>query len=156
MEGCGDDESRVLGAHARDARNDSGKRLLYSVTNCKLAVTDRLFSTRKEGGTSHTHSGTSPNGRERTQFILTRQAHRLRVHGVNVVSQPLPPAKVDSDHNPVRIYKYDSVVILRATANYENPENTESPTSSVLYPMEVSSTSSHEGRFDSQPTYAAP
>ena len=100
--GCGDDESRVLGAYGRDARNDNGERLLSFATNCKLALTNTFFSTRK-GGISHTHNGTSPNDRKRIDYILTRQVHRPRVHDVKVIPQPPPPAKADSDHNMMYI-----------------------------------------------------
>ena len=96
--GCGDDESRVLGAYGRDVRNDNGRRLLSFATNCKLALTNTFFSTRK-GGISHTHNGTSPNDRMRIDYILTRQVHRHRVQDAKVVPQPPAPAKAGSDHN---------------------------------------------------------
>ena len=55
----------VLGAYRRDVRNDNGKRLLPFATNCKLALTNPIFSTHK-GGISHTHYyGISPNDRNR-------------------------------------------------------------------------------------------
>ena len=98
MEGCGDDESKVHGAYRRDVLNDNGKRLLLSfATNRKLALTKTFFSTRK-GGISHSHNSTSPNDRERVDYILTRQAHRPRVQDVQVVLQPSAPANADSDH----------------------------------------------------------
>ena len=75
MEGCDDEESRVLGAYGRDVRNDNGKRLLSFATNCKQALTNTFFSMRK-GGISHTHNATSPNERMRIDYILT---HRPRV-----------------------------------------------------------------------------
>ena len=53
MEGCGDDESRVLGAYGRDIRNDNGRQILPFATNCKLALTNTFFKSRK-GGISHT------------------------------------------------------------------------------------------------------
>jgi len=102
IEGCGDDECRVLGAYGRDVRSDNGKRLLSFATSCKLALTNTFFSTRK-GGISHTYNGTSLNDRKRIDYILTRQVHRPRVHNVTVVPQPPPPAKADSDHNIVYI-----------------------------------------------------
>lgn len=100
--GCDDNENRVLGAYGRDLINDNGKRLLSFATNCKLALTNTFFSTRK-GGISHTHNGTGPNDRKRIDYILTRQVHRTRVHDVKVVPQPPPPAKADSDHNIVHM-----------------------------------------------------
>lgn len=62
MEWCGGDESPVFVAHARDVRNDNGKRLPPFTTNRELAFTNTFFSTRN-GGISHTHNGTSPNDR---------------------------------------------------------------------------------------------
>ena len=100
--GCGDDESRVLGAYGRDVLNDHGKRLISFATNWKLALTNTFSSTRK-GGISHRHNGTSPNDRQRIDYILTRQTHLPKGHDAKVVPQPPPPAKADSDHNIVDI-----------------------------------------------------
>ena len=99
---CSDDESRILGAYGRDALNDNGERLLSFAINCKLALTDTFFSARK-GGKSHTYNRTSPKNRKQIDDIFTRQAHRPRVHDVEVVPQPPPPAKANSDHNIVHI-----------------------------------------------------
>ena len=98
MEGCGDDEGRMLGADGRDVGNDNGKRLISFATNCKLALSKARFSTRK-GVISDTRNGTSPNGRKRIDYILSRRAHRPRVQDVKIVRQPPAPAKVDSNHN---------------------------------------------------------
>ena len=70
MEGCSDDESRVLGEYGRDARNDNGDRLRSFATSCKLALTNTFFSTRK-GGILHTHNGTNPNDPLRRVWTLS-------------------------------------------------------------------------------------
>lgn len=99
MEECGD--GRVLGAYGRDELNSNGKRLLAFASDNRLALTNTFFSARK-GGISHTFNGiSSRNDRKRIDYILTRQAHRSRVHDVKVHPQPPPPAKADSDHNIV-------------------------------------------------------
>ena len=51
--GCGDDESRVLGAYGRDVLNDNGKRLLSFATD-KLALTSTFSAHARKGGISHT------------------------------------------------------------------------------------------------------
>ena len=97
MEGCGD--CRVLAAYGRDELNSNGKHLLAFASDNKLAVTNTFFSARK-GGISHTFNGISNrNDQKRTEYILTRQAHRSRAHDAEVHPQPRPPAKADSDHN---------------------------------------------------------
>ena len=84
-EGCGDDESRALGAYGRDVRNDNGRRFLSFLTNCKFELTNTFFSTRK-GGISFTHNGTNPIDRKRIDYILTRQAHQPSVQDATVVA----------------------------------------------------------------------
>ena len=101
VEGGGEDSGKVLGAYGRDVLNENGKRLLNFAANNKLALTNTFFSACK-GGISHTHNGIgSRNDCKRIDYILTRQAHRPRVHDVKVHPQPPPPAKADSDHNIV-------------------------------------------------------
>ena len=110
MEGCGDDESRVLGTYGRDSlAKDNAKQVLPFATNRKLALTNTFFSTRK-GGILHTHNGTRPNDRERIGCILTYQAHRPRVHDV---LHPPSRATADSGHNILS----ESVVILSLTTD---------------------------------------
>jgi len=99
--GGGDSGNKVLGAYGRDELNENGRRLLTFAANNNLALTNTFFSTRK-GGVSHTHNGIGRlNDRKRIDYILTRQAHRPRIHDVVVDPQPPPPAKADSDHNIV-------------------------------------------------------
>ena len=82
MERCGD--ARVLGAYGRDALNNNGKRLLSLASDNKLVLTNKFFSSPK-GEISHTFNGiNSRNDRKRIDYILTRQAHRPRVHDVKV------------------------------------------------------------------------
>ena len=97
------EDDGVLGAYGRDELNNNGKRLLNFTTDNKLAVTNTFFSMRK-GGISHTYNGVI-EGRagdfKRIDYILTRQAHRPRVHNEEVHPQPNRPIKADSDHNMV-------------------------------------------------------
>lgn len=95
MEGCGDAESRVLGAYGRGVRNGNAKRLPSFATNYKLALTNTFFSTRKEGWCiAH-----SRRHRQRIDYIPSRQAHRPTAHEVNVTPLPSAPAKADSSPN---------------------------------------------------------
>ena len=103
IEGGGTEDDGVLGAHGRDELNNNGKSLLNFATDNKLAVTNTFFSTRK-GGISHTYNGVIGDRAgdfKRIDYILTRQAHRPRVHNVEVHPQPNRPIKADSDHNMV-------------------------------------------------------
>ena len=135
--GCGDGEYRGLGAYGCHVLNDNGKRLLSFATNYKLALTIAFFRTCK-GGISHTHNGTSPNDSKRIDYILTRYAHRRRVHDANVVPQRPPPAKADSDHNIVPgVYEeYASLVTLHATDKNERRLKAVSLTDRCLCPTE--------------------
>ena len=84
MEGERAEDDGVLGAYGRDDLNNNGKHLLNFATDNKLAVTNTFFSTRK-GDISHTYSGVigdSAGDFKRIDYILTRQAHRPRVHNV--------------------------------------------------------------------------
>ena len=97
------EDDGVLGAYGRDELNNNGKRLLNFATDNKLAVTTTLFSTCK-GGISHTYNGVIGDRAgdfKRIDYTLTRQAHRPRVHDVEVHPQPNRPIKADSDHNMV-------------------------------------------------------
>ena len=97
------EDDGVLGAYGRDELNDNCKRLLNFATDYKLAVTNTFFSTRKSG-ISHTYNGVIGDRAgdfKRIDYILTRQAHRPRVHNVEVHPQPNWPIKADSDHNMV-------------------------------------------------------
>ena len=52
------------------------------------------FLSARKAGISHTFNGiSSRNDQKRIDYILTRQAHRSRVHDVKVHPQPPPPAK---------------------------------------------------------------
>ena len=102
-EGERTEDDGVLGAYRRDELNNNGKRLLNFATDNKLAVTNTFFSTRK-GGISHTYNGVIGDRAgdfKRIDNILIRQAHRPRVHNVEVHPQPNRPIKADSDHNMV-------------------------------------------------------
>ena len=97
------EDDGVLGAYGRDEFNNNGKRLLNFATDNKLASTNTFFSTRK-GSISHTYNGVIGDRAgdfKRIDNILTRQAHRPRVHNVEVHQQPNRPIKADSDHNMV-------------------------------------------------------
>ena len=103
IEGEGTEDDGVLGAYGRDELNNTGKRLLNFATDNKLAVTNTFFSTRK-GGISHIYNrviGDRVGDFKRIDYILTRQAHRPRVHNVEVQPQPNRLIKADSDHNMV-------------------------------------------------------
>ena len=97
------EDAGVLGAYGRDELNDNGKCLLNFATDNKLAVTNTFFSARK-GGISHTYNGVIEDRAgdfKGTDYILTRQAHRPRVHNVEVHPQPNRSIKADSNHNMV-------------------------------------------------------
>ena len=103
IEGEGTKGDGVLGAYGRDELNNNGKRLVNFATDNKCAVMNTIFSTRK-GGISHTYNGVVGDRDDDFKcidYILTRQAHRPRVHNVEVHPQPNRPIKVDSDHNMV-------------------------------------------------------
>ena len=103
IEGERTEDDGVLGAYGRDELNDNGKLLLNFATDNKRAVTNSFFSTRN-GGISYTYSGVIGDRAgdfKRINYILTRQAHRPRVHSVEVHPQPNRPIKADSDHNMV-------------------------------------------------------
>ena len=103
IEGERTEDDGVLGAYGRDELNNNGKRLLNFATDNKLAVTNTFFSTRKDG-ILHTYNGVIGDRAgdfKRIDCILTRQAHRARVHNVEVHPQPNRPIKADSDHNMV-------------------------------------------------------
>ena len=75
--------------------------MLNFATYTKLAVTNTFFSTRK-GGISHTYNGVIGDRAgdfKRIDYILTRRAHRSRVHDVEVNPQPNRSIKADSDYN---------------------------------------------------------
>ena len=103
IEGDRTEDDGVLGAYGRDELNNNGKRLLNFAADNKLAVTNTFFSTRK-GGISHTYNGAIGDRAgdfKSIDYILTRQAHRPRVHKVEVHPQPNRTIKADSDHNMV-------------------------------------------------------
>ena len=64
--------------------------------NCKLALSNTFFSKRNNGGISHTHNGTSPNGRKQIDL-------EYQVQDIEIVPQPSGPAKAGSDHNVLYI-----------------------------------------------------
>ena len=98
IEGERTEDDGVRGAYGRDELNGNGKRLLNFATDNKLAVTNTFFSTRK-GGISHTYGVITDRAGDfnRTYCILTRQAHRPRVHNVEVQPQPNRPIKSGLD-----------------------------------------------------------
>ena len=103
IEGEKTEDDGVLGAYGRDELNNNGKRLLNFATDNKLAVTNTFFSTRK-GSISHTYNGIigdCAGDFKRIDYILTRRAHRPRVHNVEVHPQLNRPIKADSGHNMV-------------------------------------------------------
>ena len=103
IEGERTEDDGVLGAYGRDELNDNGKNLLNFAADNKLAVTNTLFSMRK-GGIWYTYNGVIGDRAgdfKRIDYILTRQAHRLRVHNVGVHPQLNRPIKADSDRNMV-------------------------------------------------------
>ena len=94
------DEGREFGAYERDVIKKNGERLLSFAANCKLALINTFFSPRKKSGISYTHTGSRPNDRKRTDYIILRcQAHRSKVHVVKVHAQPPSRDKPDSDLN---------------------------------------------------------
>ena len=100
------EDGGVLGAYGPDELNNNGKRLLNFATDNKLAVTNTLFFSTRKGGISHTYHGVigdRAGNFKRIDYILTRQAHRPRVHNVEVHPQPNRPIKAESDPNMVFI-----------------------------------------------------
>ena len=81
-----------------NVRYDTGRRRMSFAAKCKLSLTNTVFSKRK-CGLSHTHNDTSPNEGERIDYIITRQAHRPRLHSLVLVSHPSLPAGADPNHN---------------------------------------------------------
>ena len=106
IEGERTEDGGVLGAYGPDELSNNGKRLLNFATDNKLAVTNTLFFSTRKGGISHTYHGVigdRAGNFKRIDYILTRQAHRPRVHNVEVHPQPNRPIKADSDPNMVFI-----------------------------------------------------
>ena len=128
IEGEGTEDDRVLGAYGRDELNNNGKRLVNFATDNKLAVTNTFFSTRK-GGISHTYNGVIEDAGDfkRIDYILTRHAHRPRVHNVEVHPQPNRPIKADSDHNMV----FATVDLGRRFAHNRHVRQTPQPGHSI-------------------------
>ena len=92
----GSKDSKILGAYGRDTLNDNGELLLLSfANNHNLALVNTFFSTPK-GGVSHTFNG---RGKQRIDYILTRQRDRKFVRNVTV--HPQPSFLPISDHNIV-------------------------------------------------------
>ena len=103
IEGGRTEDGGVFGVYGRDELDDNAKRLLNFATDNKLDVTNTFFSTHK-GGISHTYNGAIGDRAgdfKRIDCILARQAHRTRVHNVEVHPQPNRLIKADSDHNMV-------------------------------------------------------
>ena len=98
------EDDGVLGAYGRAELNDNDKRFLNFATDNNLAVTHVLFFSTRKGGISHTYNGVIGDRAgdfKRIDYIIKRQAHRPRVHNVEVHPQPNRPIKADSDHNMV-------------------------------------------------------
>ena len=74
------EECKALGAYGRDTLNDNDKRLLSVSANHELALLNTFFSTAKNA-ISHTFKG---RGRNRINYILTRQRDRKLVRDVTV------------------------------------------------------------------------
>ena len=103
IEGENLQDEGFLGTYGRDELNDNGKLLLSFAIDKTLAIMNTFFSTRK-GGVSHKYNSVTGNRTsdfKRTDYVLTRQAHRGRVRNVIIHPQPALPAKADSDHNMV-------------------------------------------------------
>ena len=90
MEGCGD--GSVLGASGRDELNSNGTHLLAFGSDNKLAFTNTFFAfARWNISYVHGHMISRRDDQKRIDYILTRQAHRPRVHNVKVHPKPPPP-----------------------------------------------------------------
>ena len=102
IEGERTEDDGLLGAYGRDELNNNGKRLLNFASDNKLAVTNTFFT--RKGGISQTYNGVIGDRAgdfKRIDYNLTRQAHRPKVHSVQVHPQPNRPIKAGSDHNMV-------------------------------------------------------
>ena len=98
------EDDGVLGAYGRAELNDNDKCLLNFATDNNLAVTNVLFFSTRKGGISHTYNGVIADRAgdfKCIDYIITHQAHRSRVHNVEVHPQQNRPTKADSDHNMV-------------------------------------------------------
>ena len=123
-----------------------------TVTGNALALTNTFFSARK-GGISHTFNGISRrHDQKRIEYILTRQAHRFRLHDVQVHPQPPPPAKADSDHNIV-------CAMVRPSGRFAlNKTRTNEKENGILIggsfdPTEMTGSESWRGSFSSFPPF---
>ena len=79
-------DSKILGAYGRDTLNDNGEIMLSFPNSHGLALVNMFCSTPK-GGVSHTFNG---RGKQRIDYILTRQRDRKLVRNVTVHPQLLP------------------------------------------------------------------
>ena len=91
----GSKDDKILGAYGRDTLNDNGELLLSFANNQDLALVNTFFSVPK-GGVAHTFNG---RGKQRIDYILTRQRGRKFVRNVTV--HPHPSFLPISDHNIV-------------------------------------------------------
>ena len=100
----GSKNSTILGAYGRDILNDNGELLLSFANKHGIALVNTLFCTSK-GGVSHTING---RGKNRIDYILTRQQNRKLVR--NVAVHPKPFFLPISDHNivsaPVNLFDH--------------------------------------------------
>ena len=80
----GSKDSNIFGAYGRDTLNDNRELLLSFANNHDLALVNILFSTPK-GGVSHTSNG---RGKQRIDYILTKQRDRKLIRNVTVPHQP--------------------------------------------------------------------
>ena len=79
----GSKDSKILVAYGREILNDNGELLLSFANNHDLALVNTSFSTPK-GGVSHIFKG---RGKQRIDYILTRQRDRKLVQNVTVHHQ---------------------------------------------------------------------
>ena len=105
VDGPSNDVGRVLGSYGRDMKKkNNGEQLLSFPTNCKFALNNTFFSPRPRQGCNIAYSHRCrPNDRKRVDYVLSRQAHRPRVHDVKVHPQPSSRDKPDSDHDIVYV-----------------------------------------------------
>ena len=103
--GVGSKDNKILGAYGRDTLNDNGELLLSFANNHGLAIVNTFFSTPK-GGVSHTFNG---RGKNRIDYILTRQRNRKLVRNVTV--HPQPSFLPISDHNIVSSFPFRTLTL---------------------------------------------
>ena len=113
-----EENEKVLGAYGQDLLNKNGNLLLGFAEDNKLVIL-KTFCTPKSGGSYTFQSTNCSKELARLDFILTKQADRRVVRGVNV-RRPALEASV-SHHNLV----YAEVgILLRSAQNRRRRERT--------------------------------